>query len=165
MRSFIDLKRPFAYPPRTKDIYQTLRDFYYSGFQRALQPKISELSLLRITSNPWFPLILLRLNQENGSYEAHDTPNFNLYPMTIDRHLQPQSVVVKDNFWVMVEENRTQAQVSFEQSSDSSSESAFSKCKTPFMDQQEGEGILINPRSILRIRLERVEVHWTEVRF
>lgn len=33
------------------------------------------------------------------------------------------------------------------------------------MDDKEGEDIFINPRSILRMRLERVEVSWTKLRF
>lgn len=36
---------------------------------------------------------------------------------------------------------------------------------TPFIDHKEGEGIYINPRSILRMRIERVKVPWTELMF
>lgn len=36
--------------------------------------------------------------------------------------------------------------------------------KSPFMDQKEGKGIFINFMSILRMRIDRAEVPWTELR-
>lgn len=53
------------------------------------------------------------------------------------------------------------AQPQFEElSSNSSSENVFSgnhKHMTPFLDHKEGEGIFINPTSILRVRIERLK--------
>lgn len=63
-------------------------------------------------------------------------PNSNLYPITIDGHLWPQCIVVKDHFLVIVKENRDEAEVLFKDSSDSSSESAFSECKTFYGPQR-----------------------------
>lgn len=48
-----------------------------------------------------------------------------------------------------------EADIPFEQSSSSSGESASGKHKTAFRDHKEGKGILINPRSILRMRIEK----------
>lgn len=59
----------------------------------------------------------------------------------------------------------TEAQILVERSFNSSGESVFLEYKTPFMDHKEGEGILVNPRSILRIKVERTKVCWIELRF
>lgn len=45
----------------------------------------------------------------------------------------------------MVEENRIEVQILFEQFSDSFGESAYTEYKTPSMDHKEGESTLINP--------------------
>lgn len=36
---------------------------------------------------------------------------------------------------------------------------------TPFLDHKDGEGIVLNPRSILRMRVERTKVPLAELRF
>lgn len=58
----------------------------------------------------------------------------------------------------------TKANIPFEQSS-SSSKSIDPSYKTPFVDNEEGEGILITPRLVLIMSIERAEVCWTDVKF
>lgn len=72
---------------------------------------------------------------------------------------------MKDKFWKIADEDRTEAQPPFKQSSDSSRKNISSAQRTPFMDHKEGDGIFINPRSILRMRIEMAEVPWTELKF
>lgn len=91
-------------------------------------------------------------------------PNLKAYPMATSRHIWSECVVVKDLFWKLANDNQTEAQIPLEQSSHSYGESATPEYKTLFMDHKEGEGIFVNPRSILRMRRERVEVAWTELR-
>lgn len=62
---------------------------------------------------------------------------------------------MKDLFWAKVDQNKTEADIPFEQSSSASGEISTAKYKVPFMDHKESEGILIHPRSILRIRVEK----------
>lgn len=63
-----------------------------------------------------------------------------------------------------VEENMTRADVPFEQSSSSSGENV-SSYKTPFLDHKKGEGILINHRSVLKMRIQKVKLCWTNTKF
>lgn len=35
---------------------------------------------------------------------------------------------------------------------------------TPFLDHNDGAGIVLNPRSIMQVSVERVEVPWSELR-
>lgn len=78
--------------------------------------------------------------------------------MATSRHIWPECPVVKGHFWKMADENRTEAQIPFEQSFDSSWESTTPEYKTPFMVYKESDGTFINPRWILRLRIERAEV-------
>lgn len=55
-----------------------------------------------------------------------------------------------------------EAQPPFEQSSDSSSKDISSEYMILFLDHKEGDGIFINLRSILKMRIRRVEMSWTE---
>lgn len=66
-----------------------------------------------------------------------------------------QCPVVKDQFWKIADKDRMEAQPPFVQSFDSLGEKFSSPDRTPFMDHKEGKGIFINPRSILRMRIER----------
>lgn len=52
----------------------------------------------------------------------------------------------------------TEAQVPIEQSSGSSGDSTNLEYKTPFIGHEAGEGILINPWSILRMRVKGAEI-------
>lgn len=74
-------------------------------------------------------------------------------------------MIVKDHLWKKVEENRIKAQISFEPSSDSSGQSAIPDYKTPFVDHKEGEGVFINPRSILRMTKLRFESNLKAILF
>lgn len=65
----------------------------------------------------------------------------------------------------MVDDKRIEAQVPSEQSFNLSGKSRTPEYMTLFMDHKEGEGIFINTRSILRMRIERKEVYWTKQRF
>lgn len=64
----------------------------------------------------------------------------------------------------MAHGNQIEAQVPFEQSSSSSGENITPEYKTPFVDRKEAEGTFVNPRSIFKMGIERVEVAWTELR-
>lgn len=71
------------------------------------------------------------------------------------RRFWHEAEVIQDQFWSNVKENKTEAVSPFEQSSSSFEESANAEHNTPFMDYKEGEGILINLRLILRMRIEK----------
>lgn len=73
--------------------------------------------------------------------------------------------MANDQFWKVANENRTKAQLPFEQASNSSNEITFLEYKTPFMDHEEGETVFTSSTSILRMRIERAEVPWTELQF
>lgn len=70
--------------------------------------------------------------------------------MATSRHVHPECTIEKARLWKMVNDNQTEAQISFEQSSDSSGESTTLEYKTPLMDHKEGKRIFVKPRSILR---------------
>lgn len=53
-----------------------------------------------------------------------------------------------------------EADIPFEQSFSSFKESVDPSYKTPLTDYKEGNGVLISPRSILRMRVERAEICW-----
>lgn len=59
-----------------------------------------------------------------------------------------------------MEKNKTEANVPFEQSLGSSKKATLCDHQTPFMDHKEGEGILIHPKSVLRMRVEKGEFCW-----
>lgn len=82
-------------------------------------------------------------------------PKSTLVPMATDRRFWFESFVVKDIFRAKVEENTTETDVLFEQTSSSSEESVK---PAPFEDHKEEEDILICPRSILGMRVESVEI-------
>lgn len=86
-------------------------------------------------------------------------PDSKAYPMATSGHVWPECAVMKERFWKMVNHSQT------EQSSDFSGESTTLEYKTPFMDKKKGEGIFVNSRSILRMRIERAEVAWTKLLF
>lgn len=69
---------------------------------------------------------------------------------------------------MIADEEHMEAQPMFQQlSSDLSDETVSSVNRehiTPFLVYKGGEGIFINPRTILRIRIEITEVPWTELR-
>lgn len=64
-----------------------------------------------------------------------------------------------------MEKNKTEADIPFEQSSDSYGSAVPRDHQAPFMDHEEGNGILIEPRSILRMRVEKGEVSWSDIEF
>lgn len=82
--------------------------------------------------------------------------------MATHRDMWPECTVAKDQFWKGVDENRTEAQPSCEQTSDSFGENISFKYETPFMDQKESESIFISLRSILRMKIKRTELPWTK---
>lgn len=92
-------------------------------------------------------------------------PNSTPVPMVIERRFSFENFVVKEQFCAKVEKNATEADILFEQSSCSSDQSDIPTYKTPFMDHKKGEGILISPSSILRVRVERADIWWTDVKF
>lgn len=65
----------------------------------------------------------------------------NAYPIATSRLVWLEGVIVKVHFWKMLDENRIEVQIAFEQSSDPSAESTTLEYKAPFMDHKEGEGI------------------------
>lgn len=81
----------------------------------------------------------------------------------MERQFSCESIVVKGYYWAKIEENRTAAP--FEHLSSSSEESASLEYNTPFMDHKEGEGIMIIPGWILRMRVERAELCWSNMKF
>lgn len=72
---------------------------------------------------------------------------------------------MRDYFWGQVDKNKAEAEFLFELTSSSSSETVPHSHQTPFLDHKEGEGIWIHPRSVMRMRVERGEVCWSDVDF
>lgn len=86
-------------------------------------------------------------------------------PIIMEKRFWTETFIVKDYFWAQVEKNRTEADVPFEHFSVSSGSAALRDHQTPFMDHKEGEGIIIHPRSVLRMRVEKGEVCWSDIDF
>lgn len=56
-----------------------------------------------------------------------------------------------------MEKSKTEADVPFEQSSDSSRSGIPRGHQTPFGDHDEGKGVMVEPRSVLILRVEKGE--------
>lgn len=80
-------------------------------------------------------------------------------------HLWSETLIVRDYFWEQVDNNKAEAEFPFELASSSLSETVPHGHQTPFLDHKEGEGIWIHPRSVIRMRVERAEVCWSDVDF
>lgn len=82
-----------------------------------------------------------------------------------ERHVCP---TVKDSF-ARVDENTKETQHPFDFVFSEYSNVGVPLCyhayMTPFSDHKDDEGIILNPRSILRMRPESDEVPWTKLRF
>lgn len=72
--------------------------------------------------------------------ESHDTP-FKSVSNSQQQACFAGMYRGERSFLETTNDNQIEAQIPFEQSSNSFGESTFSKCKTPFMDHEEGEGI------------------------
>lgn len=57
----------------------------------------------------------------------------------------------EERFWKLANNNQTEVQIPFEQSSDFYGEST----KKPLIDHKEGNGKFVKPKLILRMRIER----------
>lgn len=66
--------------------------------------------------------------------------------------------MVKDSFWSTVGELALGVTAPFESVRGDNKEVN----KTLFKDSNEGEGVLISPRSILRMSMEKAEAAWTK---
>lgn len=86
-------------------------------------------------------------------------------PEVIERCYWPESHVAKDYFSAQVEKNKTEADILFVQSSDSSGSAIPRGHQTPFGDNEEGKGIMVEPRSILRMRVEKGKFCWSDIDF
>lgn len=84
-------------------------------------------------------------------------PGSTCVPLVMERRFWTKALVVKDYFWDQVEKNKTEVSFPFEQSLSSSGEATLEH-QAPFMDHKGREGILLHPRSILRMRVEKGEV-------
>lgn len=85
--------------------------------------------------------------------------------VVMERPFWTEAYVVKVYFWVQFEKNKAEANIPFEQSSGSSLGATPRDHQTPLMDHKEGDWILIHPRSVLRMRVEKVEFCWSDVDF
>lgn len=80
-----------------------------------------------------------------------------LLPMPTDRDVWPYCAVVKDSFWAVVGKQNLGAVVPHEGDGEA--------YQIPFEDDNEGDGIFINPQSSLRMRVDKVEVAWSDIRY
>lgn len=64
-----------------------------------------------------------------------------------------------------MDNNKAEAEFPFELASSSSSKTVPHGHQTPFLDHKKGEGIWIHHRSIMRMRVKRGEVCWSDVDF
>lgn len=64
-----------------------------------------------------------------------------------------------------MEKNTTKADVPFEQSFDSSGSGIPRGHQTPFEDHDEGKDVMVEPRSVLRLRVEKGEFRWSDIVF
>lgn len=92
-------------------------------------------------------------------------PGSSCAPLVIPSHLWSETPIVRDYFWEQVDTNKTEAEFPFELNSSSSSETIPYGHQTPFLDHKEGEGVWVHPRSVMRMRVERGEVCWSDVSF
>lgn len=72
---------------------------------------------------------------------------------------------MNDYFWGQVEKNIAEAEIPFELTSSSSGEAIPRDHQTPFMDHMGGDGILVNLRLVLRMRVEKGEVCCSDINF
>lgn len=72
---------------------------------------------------------------------------------------------MRDYFWEQVDKNKDEAEFPSEPTSSSSRETVPHSHRTQFLDHKEREGIWIHPRSVMRMRVERGEVCWSDVDF
>lgn len=86
-------------------------------------------------------------------------------PLIIDRRFWSESLIVRDYFWEQVEKNKTGANIPFELTSSSLGETVPCDHQIPFIDHKEGEGIWIHLKSVVRMRVERGEVCWSDIDF
>lgn len=64
-----------------------------------------------------------------------------------------------------MEKNRTEADIPLELRSSSSGETIPRDHQTPFMDHKEEQCIWIHPRSVVRMRVEKGEICWSDIDF
>lgn len=64
-----------------------------------------------------------------------------------------------------MDNKKAEVEFPFELASSSSSETVPHGHQTPFLDHKEWEGIWIHPCSVMRMRVERGEVCWSDVDF
>lgn len=79
-------------------------------------------------------------------------PGSNIVPLPTKRDVWPQCPVSKDSFWVMDDERPLETTILLE--SVDEEEHVY---QTLFEDHPEGEGIIVDPRPILRMRIERAK--------
>lgn len=162
---FFEFIRPFVWPPRAKGIYSTLKGFSFHAFREVFcvfNP--SGYQNFKTSFNPCFTDLCTRFRSYQSQKEAFNVSNSKAYPIATNRHVWLECTMVKDRFWKMGNENQTVARISFEQSSNSSGESTTSDTWFPSWITRK-VNVSLNPRLITRMRLERAEVAWTELRF
>lgn len=80
--------------------------------------------------------------------------------MPTDRDTWPKCTVVDYSFWHVVNELSLGATAPFEIIGQDEEE-----VYPTLFEDNEGEGVLINPWSIMRMRMQKAETTWTEIRF
>lgn len=92
-------------------------------------------------------------------------PGSSCASLVMASYLWSETLIVRDYFWEQVDNTKDEAEFPFELASSSSSETIPHGYQTPFLDHKEGEDIWIHPRSVMRMRVERGEVCWSDVDF
>lgn len=89
-------------------------------------------------------------------------PGTNDIPMPPPEISWPRHPVAQDHFWENVRKAPIEAEVPAESSSSAGGAQSF---QTLFRDNNEGHGVTISPRSVVRMRVERSEMPFGFVRF
>lgn len=92
-------------------------------------------------------------------------PGLTCAPVVMDRRFWTEALVLKDYFWTQVEKNKIETDAPLEQLSSSSTEAVPRAHQTPLMDHIGGEGTLIYPSSVLRMRVEKGDLCWSDIGF
>lgn len=89
-------------------------------------------------------------------------PGMNDIPLPPLKISWPRHLVAQDHFWENVRRAPMEAEVSTEGSSSAGGVQSF---QTLFRDNNEGHGVIIPPRSVVRMRVEPCEIPFGFVRF
>lgn len=142
-------------------------------FQTILLPfcylALCALCVLLLLSFKFFRNFFLFLNGSQERSTILTVHSSNAIPVPIERHTWSAHPIVKDYFWDRVPKDLVEAGYPFKYKSADSFTSGVplnnQSFQTLLHDSENGEGELIPPKSVLRMRIEREEVQFYNIKF